>query len=58
MVLVIGLIGGLICIYAPACMTEFYKQHPEFRDRRPLFFAMFFIFLGACFSKPWKLTSP
>ncbi|NOU36838.1 MAG: hydrogenase [Kiritimatiellaceae bacterium] len=49
MVLVIGIIGGLICIYAPAYMTEFHKQHPEFRDRRPMFFATFFIFLGAMF---------
>jgi len=49
MVLVIGIIGGLICIYAPGYMTEFHQQHPEFRDRRPMFFATFFIFLGAMF---------
>ncbi|MFA6173806.1 MAG: proton-conducting transporter membrane subunit [Kiritimatiellales bacterium] len=49
MVLVIGIIGGLICIYTPGYMKEFHQQHPEFRDRRPLFFATFFIFLGAMF---------
>jgi ech hydrogenase subunit A len=49
MVLVIGIVGGLICIYAPGYMTEFHEQHPEFRDRRPMFFATFFIFLGAMF---------
>ena len=49
MVLVIGIIGGLICIYAPGYMTEFHQQHPEFRDRRPMFFATFFVFLGAMF---------
>ena len=49
MVLVIGIVGGLICIYAPNYMTEFHEQHPEFRDRRPMFFATFFIFLGAMF---------
>ena len=49
MVLVIGIVGGLICIYAPGYMTEFHQQHPEFRDRRPMFFATFFIFLGAMF---------
>ena len=49
MVLVVGIVGGLICIYAPGYMTEFHQQHPEFRDRRPMFFAAFFIFLGAMF---------
>jgi ech hydrogenase subunit A len=49
MVLVVGIVGGLICIYAPGYMKEFHQQHPEFRDRRPLFFATFFAFLGAMF---------
>ncbi len=50
MVLVIGIIGGLICIYAPGYMKEFHdNHHPEYRDRRPMFFATFFIFLGAMF---------
>ena len=50
MVLVIGIIGGLICIYAPGYMKEFHEHHhPEYRDRRPMFFATFFIFLGAMF---------
>ncbi|MCC7300119.1 MAG: NADH-quinone oxidoreductase subunit L, partial [Verrucomicrobia bacterium] len=50
MVLIIGVIGGLICIYAPGYMKEFHENHhPEFRDRRPMFFATFFIFLGAMF---------
>ena len=35
MVLVIGIIGGLICIYAPGYMKEFHEHHhPEYRDRR------------------------
>ncbi len=50
MVLIIGLIGGLICIYAPGYMREFHdRHHPELRDRRPMFFATFFVFLGAMF---------
>ena len=49
MVLVVGLIGGLICIYAPGYMTEFHSLHQEFRDRRRMFFAVVFIFLGAMF---------
>lgn len=50
MVLVIGIIGGLICIYAPGYMKEFHENHhPDYRDRRPMFFTTFFIFLGAMF---------
>jgi ech hydrogenase subunit A len=50
MVLVIGIIGGLICLYAPGYMKEFHEHHhPEYRDRRPMFFTTFFIFLGAMF---------
>jgi len=49
MVLIIGIVGGLICIYAPDYMTEFHRQHPEFRDRRRMFFATFFAFLGAMY---------
>ncbi|MEI6971718.1 MAG: proton-conducting transporter membrane subunit [bacterium] len=50
MVLIIGLIGGLICIYAPGYMREFHEgHHPELRDRRPMFFATVFVFLGAMF---------
>jgi ech hydrogenase subunit A len=50
MVLVVGIIGGLICIYAPGYMKEFHEHHhPEYRDRRPLFFVTFFVFLSAMF---------
>ncbi|MEI8207188.1 MAG: proton-conducting transporter membrane subunit, partial [Kiritimatiellales bacterium] len=50
MVLVIGIIGGLICLYSPGYMKEFHENHhPEYRDRRSMFFATFFIFLGAMF---------
>jgi ech hydrogenase subunit A len=50
MVLVIGIVGGLICIYAPGYMKEFHvTHHPELRDRRPMFFTTFFVFLGAMF---------
>ena len=49
LVLVIGIVGGWICIFTPGYMAEFHRQHPEVRDRRPLFFAVFFVFLGAMF---------
>ncbi|MBI5380764.1 MAG: NADH-quinone oxidoreductase subunit L [Opitutae bacterium] len=50
MALIIGITGGLICLYALGYMREFHvDHHPEFKDRRPLFFALLFIFLGAMF---------
>ncbi len=48
MALIIGFIGGLICLYALGYMHEFHgNHHPEIRDRRPRFFAIMFLFLGA-----------
>ncbi len=50
MALIIGITGGLICLYAVGYMREFHEdRHPEFRDRRPLFFSLLFVFLGAMF---------
>jgi ech hydrogenase subunit A len=49
MALIIGFVGGLICIYAPAYMQGFHKHHPEFKDRRRTFFGTLFLFLGAMF---------
>ena len=50
MALIIGITGGLICLYALGYMREFHEDHhPEFRDRRPFFFSLLFVFLGAMF---------
>jgi ech hydrogenase subunit A len=50
MTLIIGVVGGLICLYALGYMREFHeKHHPEMADGRPRFFAILFIFLGAMF---------
>lgn len=50
MALINGIVGGLICVYALGYMREFHEvHHPEFKDRRPFFFALLFIFLGAMF---------
>ena len=49
MALIIGVIGGLICIYALGYMREYQAHHAEISDRRPLFFFLLFIFLGAMF---------
>jgi ech hydrogenase subunit A len=48
--LIIGLVGGLICLYAVDYMQEFHvTHHPELRDGRRSFFAILFLFLGAMF---------
>jgi ech hydrogenase subunit A len=50
MALINGLVGGGICLYALGYMREYHeKAHGEVPDRRPLFFALLFVFMGAMF---------
>lgn len=49
MVLMIGVIGSMICIYAAGYMRDYHHHHKEFTDRRRFFFAMLFVFLGSMF---------
>ena len=63
MALIIGIIGSGICVYALGYMTDFQKHEPEgARDRRPFFFFLLFLFLGAMFlivfanNMAWMLT--
>ena len=50
MTLIIGVVGSGICIYAVGYMEDFQAHEPEGApDRRPLFFALMFIFLSAMF---------
>lgn len=49
MALIIGIIGSLICVYAIGYMEEFHEHHKEFKDRRPFFFFIMFVFLSAMF---------
>jgi ech hydrogenase subunit A len=50
MALINGLVGGGICLYALGYMREYHEHaHREVRDRRPLFFALLFVFMGAMF---------
>ncbi len=51
MVLVIGIVGSGICIYAIGYMEDFQHYEPEGApDRRPTFFALLFLFLSAMFA--------
>lgn len=50
MALINGLVGGGICLYALGYMRGYHGHtHPEVVDRRPLFFALLFVFMGAMF---------
>ncbi len=50
MTFIIGVIGSGICVYALGYMKDFQEHEPEdAKDRRPMFFAIMFIFLSAMF---------
>lgn len=49
MVLIIGIIGSLICVYAIGYMKDFQSHHKDAPDRRPWFFFLMFLFLSAMF---------
>ncbi len=50
MAFIIGVIGSGICVYALGYMEDFQAHQPEgAADRRPLFFALMFVFLAAMF---------
>ncbi len=50
MALINGLVGGGICLYALGYMRGYHEHsHPEVADRRPLFFGLLFVFMGAMF---------
>lgn len=49
MCLVVGIVGGLICMYADGYIRDYHVHHKEFKDRSNYFLAMLFVFLGAMF---------
>jgi ech hydrogenase subunit A len=50
MALINGVVGGGICLYALGYMREYHEvAHREVADRRPMFFALLFVFMGAMF---------
>lgn len=49
MILIVGMIGGLICIYSVEYMKDYHRHHPDVPDRRGFFFAVLFIFMSAMF---------
>lgn len=49
MVLIIGVIGCLICLYALGYMRDFHRHYPMIKGRRTSFFFLLFLFLAAMF---------
>lgn len=49
MILIIGIVGSGICVYALGYMKDFQEHHSDQKDRRPVFFALMFLFLSAMF---------
>ena len=49
MVLIIGIIGSLICVYAVGYMRDFQEHHRDEKDRRPWFFFLLYTFLSAMY---------
>jgi len=49
MALIIGVVGSLICNYAIGYITEYHEHNPGVKNRRRLFFFMFYLFLSSMF---------
>lgn len=49
MVLIIGIVGCSICVYACGYMEDFQAIHANEKDRRPIFFAIMYVFLSGMY---------
>ena len=49
MMLIVGIVGVLICIYACGYMQDYHEHHEDVKDRSNYFLGLLFIFLGAMF---------
>ncbi len=49
MILITGVIGSLICVYALTYMKDYHQHHHEVKDRSAFFFFLLFTFLSAMF---------
>lgn len=49
MVLVIGIVGSLICIYAVGYMKWYHIHHKDYKERKSFFLSIIFLFLSAMF---------
>ena len=49
MLLIIGVIGSLICLYSVGYMKWYHIHHHEYTDRKNFFFTVLFLFISAMF---------
>jgi ech hydrogenase subunit A len=49
MVLIIGIVGGLICLNAVGYMRDYHRSSPMLKGRRTVFFSVLFLFLSGMF---------
>ena len=49
MILIIGVIGSLICLYSVGYMKWYHIHHHEYTERKNFFFAILFLFISAMF---------
>ena len=47
MIIIIGLVGGLVCLCSEGYMDVYHERHPEMKDRRSVFFAVFLVSIFA-----------
>lgn len=49
MLLIVGVIGSLICLYAVGYMKWYHLRHDEYPERKNFFFSVLFLFISAMF---------
>ena len=49
MILIIGIVGGLIGVFASGYMKIYQEENPDIKDRRRYFFFVIFVFMSAMF---------
>ncbi len=49
MILIVGIVGGLILLYAAGYMKTYQEEHHDVPDRRRFFFFIVFLFIGAMY---------
>jgi ech hydrogenase subunit A len=49
MILITGIIGSLICVYALTYMKDYHQHHKDVKERTPFFFFLLFAFLSSMF---------
>lgn len=49
MIMIIGIVGTLIGVYAVGYMKDYHVHHSDYKDRRRFFLSIMFVFYGAMF---------